>query len=79
MKYVYILESIKFPGNYYVGLTSDLKKRFAQHNSENHAHSQKFQPWAIKNYFAFCNAERAKAFERYLKTSSGRSFTKKHF
>ncbi len=32
MYYSYILESQKYPGSYYVGSTSDLKQRLADHN-----------------------------------------------
>ncbi len=32
MIYVYMLQSISPPEHFYVGLTSDLKKRFAEHN-----------------------------------------------
>ncbi|MGB2578746.1 putative GIY-YIG superfamily endonuclease [Elusimicrobium simillimum] len=79
MKYVYILESINFKETYYIGITSDLKKRFKEHNLKNGNHSEKFQPWKLKCYFAFDNPEKANAFEKYLKTSSGRSFCKRHF
>jgi len=79
MKYVYILQSVNFPNTYYVGITSDLKKRLEKHNSTNHKYSQRFRPWLIKNYFAFKDTEKAVLFERYLKTSSGRSFCKRHF
>jgi len=79
MRYVYILESVNFPETYYIGVTSDLKRRFKEHNSKNSQYSQRFQPWELKSYFAFKNSEKANSFEKYLKTSSGRSFCKNHF
>jgi len=79
MTYVYILQSINFPDKHYVGITEDLKHRLKEHNSANHKYSQRFEPWTIKNYFAFKDTEKAYLFEKYLKTSSGRSFCKKHF
>jgi predicted GIY-YIG superfamily endonuclease len=33
MKYVYLLESIDFPNETYIGLTDDLRQRVAAHNS----------------------------------------------
>ncbi|MDR1684256.1 MAG: GIY-YIG nuclease family protein [Elusimicrobiota bacterium] len=79
MRYVYILESINFPNTFYIGATSDLKRRLAEHNSKEQKYTGRYQPWFIKCYFAFKNHTKANAFEKYLKTSSGRSFTKKHF
>ena len=79
MRYVYILKSINFEGAYYVGVTSDLKKRIKEHNSKNSKYTDKFQPWKLKCYFAFDNETKANTFEKYLKTSSGRAFCKKHF
>jgi len=79
MVYVYILQSTKVHEQYYIGITENLKRRFAEHNSKNHKYSQRLQPWIIKNYFAFKDSEKAQLFEIYLKTSSGRAFSKKHF
>lgn len=79
MRYVYILHSINFPDKYYIGITSDLRRRLSEHNTENHKYTQKFQPWEIKCYFAFKSCEKAVKFEKYLKTASGRSFCKRHF
>jgi hypothetical protein len=34
---------------------------------------------ADKDYIAFSDEQRATAFEKYLKSGSGRAFAKKHF
>ena len=34
-------------------------------------------PWEIKTYIAFADEKQASAFERYLKSASGRAFAKK--
>jgi hypothetical protein len=39
MKYVYLLESIDHPDKTYVGLTDDLKVRFAAHNAGRSPHT----------------------------------------
>lgn len=75
--YVYILESTGHPGRFYVGLTDDLTSRLAAHNSGSDAHTAKFRPWQIKTAVAFRYRKRAAAFEAYLKSPSGRAFTKK--
>ncbi len=77
MKYVYILESLGHPDRHYVGLTGDLQERFKQHNSDKGHHTSKYAPWRIKTYLAFTDEARAIAFEKYLKSGSGRAFTLK--
>ncbi len=79
MYYVYILQSIAFPENFYIGFTVDLTKRLQDHNSGTSLHTKKFMPWKIKNYIAFEDEKKAKDFETYLKTHSGRKFCKNHF
>jgi len=77
--YVYILESIQFPDKTYIGFTSNLKQRLAKHNEGGSIYTSKFKPWKIKNAFAFTDKDKALAFEKYLKSHSGRAFAKKHF
>jgi putative endonuclease len=76
MKYVYILESLDSE-HFYVGLTDDLRARLAKHNAGEVPHTSKHGPWRIKTYVAFSDAAQAVAFERYLKSASGRAFAKK--
>jgi predicted GIY-YIG superfamily endonuclease len=77
MKYVYLLESISHPDQTYVGLTDDLRARLAAHNAGQSAHIAKFKPWRLVTYVAFSEPHKAVAFERYMKTASGRAFTNK--
>ncbi|MEA2879367.1 MAG: putative endonuclease [Hyphomicrobiales bacterium] len=77
MKYVYLLQSIDHPDQVYVGLADDLKARLATHNSGGSPHTSKFKPWRLVTYVAFSDESKAVAFERYLKSSSGRAFAKK--
>ena len=77
MTYVYILQSVENPDHHYVGATSDLRARLQKHNAGDVSHTSKYLPWAIKTYVAFTNEERAFAFEKYLKSASGRAFAKK--
>jgi putative endonuclease len=77
MTYVYILRSLEHPDGYYVGITSDLRSRLKKHNAGDAAHTSKFAPWALKTYAAFADEKQAFAFERYLKSASGRAFAKK--
>ena len=77
MKYAYLLESISHPDESYVGLTDNLKARFAVHNAGQSPHTAKFKPWRLVTYIAFSDETKAVAFERYLKSASGRAFAKK--
>lgn len=79
MHYVYLLESDSSPGQRYVGMTSDLKKRMSHHNAGKSSHTSKFTPWHLVTYIAFSNEAKAAAFERYLKSGSGHAFAKKRF
>lgn len=78
MHYVYLLESGKVAGQRYVGRTSDLKRRVAEHNAGKSPHTSKFVPWRLVTYVAFTDEGKAAAFERYLKSGSGHAFANKH-
>ena len=60
-----------------MGITSDLKKRLAVHNTGGSIHTAKFKPWKLLAYMAFSDSSKARAFEQYLKTGSGRALAKK--
>ena len=77
--YVYSLQSINFSENHYTGFTPGIKKGIVKHNNRKVSHTSKFKPWIIKNVISFTNKEKALAFEKYLKSHSGRAFAKKHF
>ncbi|QQR68997.1 MAG: GIY-YIG nuclease family protein [Alphaproteobacteria bacterium] len=76
MKYVYILHS-ETGEHFYVGVTDDLRARLKMHNAGNVPHTSKYKPWNLKTYTAFSDEDQAFAFERYLKSPSGRAFAKK--
>jgi putative endonuclease len=77
MKYVYILESVADAERHYTGITDDLRARLIKHNSGDVSYTSKFKPWRLNTYLAFSDERRAFAFEKYLKTSSGRAFARK--
>jgi predicted GIY-YIG superfamily endonuclease len=78
-KYVYLLVSEANPGQHYVGQTDDLRARLAKHNSGGVPSTVLARPWRIEVAVAFHSIDKAVAFERYLKSHSGRSFAKRHF
>ena len=79
MYYAYILESLKYPNQHYIGHTSNLKERLCKHNTGGCPHTSKYRPWKIKLYVAFEDLEHAQKFEHYLKSGSGHAFAKRHF
>lgn len=76
MVYVYILQSLDGL-NFYTGMTEELRGRLAKHNAGSVPHTSKYRPWRLKTYVAFSDSAQAAAFERYLKSASGRAFAKK--
>ncbi len=75
--YVYILQSQLDAKRFYTGLTDNLRKRFTTHNAGRVLHTAKWKPWRLKACVALRDRVRAAAFERYLKSASGRAFVKK--
>ena len=75
--YVYILQSQANLERFYTGLTDALKDWLRRHNGGDVPHTAKFRPWRIKTAVAFTDRDQAAKFERYLKSASGRAFTKK--
>ena len=79
MHYVYILKSTKDPSRYYVGLTIDLDRRLEQYNDPNEpTWTKRFMPWELGAYLVFEEESKARNFEVYLKSHSGKAFLKKH-
>ena len=73
MNYVYILQSISHPEQFYTGLCQDVAARLNAHNVGQSPHTSKYKPWRMLSYHYFERPETAAAFERYLKSGSGRA------
>ena len=78
-RFVYVLRSDRNPRRHYVGLTSDVAARLVWHNNGQNEHTALDRPWHVLVSLEFQRAEAAAQFERYLKTGSGRAFSKRHF
>jgi putative endonuclease len=63
----------------YVGITDDPRARLTKHNAGEVTHTSKYRPWKMRTYIAFSDEKQAIAFEKYLKSGSGRAFAKKRF
>jgi putative endonuclease len=78
-RFVYILRSDTHPGRHYVGITRDVTRRLVWHNSGPSGVTVHHRPWSLVVALEFSDATTAARFERYLKTGSGRAFSKRHF
>jgi predicted GIY-YIG superfamily endonuclease len=74
MHYVYLMESRSTPDRRYVGYSTDLRSRLADHNSGKNPSTAPHRPWKLKTYVAFSSKQQALNFERYLKSGSGHAF-----
>lgn len=79
MYYVYLIKSINSPDIFYVGYTTNLEQRIETHNSGGSVYTKLHRPWQLIMYLAFAEQTKAKEFETYLKSQSGRAFAKKRF
>jgi len=77
MYYTYILKSKKDDSKY-IGSTTDLSKRLKEHNYGKSTYTDSKKPYILIWYCAFIEKEKAYNFEKYLKSSSGYAFSKKH-
>jgi predicted GIY-YIG superfamily endonuclease len=53
MFYVYLLKSINFPDQKYIGCTDNLKERLETHNSGGSIYTKPYKPWTVAIYLAF--------------------------
>jgi len=79
MYYVYIIKSIQYPEVRYVGFTADLEARLKKHNEGGSVHTTRCRPWELVASVIIPDKGKALAFERYLKSHSGRAFAQKRF
>ncbi len=79
MTYVYLIESTLQRQQHYVGVTPDLKQRLTDDNDGKSPHTRKFRPWNLVAYIGFADEPTAHAFEKYLKSGSGKAFLRKRF
>jgi len=77
--YVYILVSEDVPSRHYTGRTTNLAERLMRHNQGRNPHTAKNRPWRIETAVRFRDPAKARAFELYLKSGSGREFARRHF
>ena len=75
MFYVYLLESVK-SGEWYIGYTSNLRRRLVEHNQGLNISTRRYKPWNVIYYEACVNEKDAHRREGYLKTTQGHRMLK---
>jgi putative endonuclease len=78
-RFVSVLKSADPKSHFYVGRTSDVRSRLADHNAGRCSHTARYRPWQLHVTIELLDEQRAVDFERYLKSGSGRAFAKRHF
>lgn len=76
MYYVYILKCSD--DRYYIGCTNNLQDRVKRHEKGHIPATADRLPVTLVYYAAFLDSHKAYAFEKYLKSGSGRAFMKRH-
>lgn len=65
--YVYLLQSIAKPNEFYLGSTNDLKQRLSEHNNKKSISTARYAPWKLIYYEAFRSEKDARDRESRLK------------
>lgn len=69
MFYLYVLKSLK-DGNYYIGSTNDLRRRFSDHNNKKVFSTKSRVPFKLVYYEAYSAEKDARQREKNLKLRS---------
>jgi putative endonuclease len=77
MHFVYIIKS-KSKDQKYIGMTANLKRRILEHNSNGNKFTTRNKDYYLVWFCCFKHKQIAYNFEKYLKSSSGYAFQKKH-
>ena len=73
--YVYVLEGKD--NKLYIGMSSNLVKRFKEHNQGLNFSTKPHRPWKLIHYNAYLNKDDALRRENYLKTNKGSRLLKR--
>jgi len=73
--YVYAISS-DIRNYIYVGLTNNLERRFAEHNSGKNKTTRPYRPFVLIHSESFETREEARQREKYLKSGIGKEFLK---
>ncbi len=75
---MYYIYSLKCKDGYYIGCTDNIQERLNRHQKGQIPATRDRLPIVLEFYFTIEDRYKAFAFEKYLKSGSGRAFIKKH-
>jgi putative endonuclease len=67
MYFVYVLQSVQNPKQFYFGQTNDLKNRLSQHNEGRNASTKAYRPWKLVYFEGYSSRSVAMQREKQLK------------
>jgi prepilin-type N-terminal cleavage/methylation domain-containing protein len=67
--YVYILKSLSYSEQLYIGFTTNLRKRLSQHNNGENISTNRYRPWRLFYFEAFSDEKMARNRELSLKNN----------
>ena len=70
--YVYVLQSVDYPDQIYVGYTTDIDRRLEEHNDGRSSSTKPYIPWELVFFEGYKYRWKAKQREQYFKTSKGK-------
>jgi putative endonuclease len=76
MYYTYILQS-EIDGSFYIGSSSDVERRFIEHNLGQSPYTSKKKPWKLVYKEEFDTKEKAIKREKFLKKQRNKEFYKR--
>jgi len=76
LHYVYFLKSEK-DGSYYIGVTSNIKERFKEHNSGLSKSTASKRPWVLVRVEKYSDIKTAYQRERFIKAKKSRKIIEK--
>lgn len=76
MYYVYVIQS-ELDKGLYIGMSSDLRRRFWEHQNGVSRSTKSRRPWKLIYYEAYLEMQDAMGREEFLKSGSGRRFLDK--
>ncbi|HWA31932.1 MAG TPA: GIY-YIG nuclease family protein [Candidatus Paceibacterota bacterium] len=76
--FLYILKS-EVSNKSYTGITNNLTRRLAEHNSGKHFYTKRHRPWVMIYTENYASLSEARKREKYLKSAAGRKVLKNIF
>ena len=78
-RFVYVLRSLANPDRQFIESAANVPLRIAAHNAGHSPLTASHRPWKLVAVVQFGNEATAQRFEKFLKSGSGRAFSKEHF